>query len=119
MPPKASAPRPGVGRRQEAEQVKIVVKLDGEAFVLRPAEVTAMQSGMLRRQAGMTLGGLMDAANEDPDLDVVAMLIWLARLQRGDDVSYAEVAEAITFENEFEMGDDDDAPVEDPHSPER
>lgn len=118
MPPKANAPRPGVGRRAEAAEVKIVVKLDGEVHVLRPAEVNAKQSGMLRRQAGMTLGGLMDAANENPDLDVVAMLVWLARLQAGDDVTFDEVAEAITFESDFAMGDDDDAPEEDPTSPE-
>jgi hypothetical protein len=112
----ATAPRPGVGRRKDAEQVKMVVNLDDETYVLHPAEVNAKQSGMLRRQAGMTLGGLMDAANEDPDLDVVAMLVWLARLQRGDEVTYDEVAEAITFESDIALGDD--APAEDPHSPE-
>jgi hypothetical protein len=97
----ATAPRPGVGRRKEEDQVKIGVRVDGQEFVVRPSEITAKQAGALRRETGFSFQGLMRAANTDPDLDVIAAIVWLARLQRGEVSSYESVASALDYESEI------------------
>lgn len=108
----ATAPRPG----GNAEQLTITVKVDGEPFTVRPNEVSAKMVGQLRRVTGFSLQTLMAAAGEEPDLDVIAALVWLARRQTGENVNYDKVAEALTYESDIEPGDEP-AP-EDPNSPE-
>lgn len=98
----ANAPRPGVGRRADADTLTVGVRVDGTDHVLRPNEVTARQAGMLRRETGFSFRRLMVEAENDPDLDVIAAFVWLARLQAGEDVSYATVADALGYESEIE-----------------
>lgn len=110
----ATAPRPGVSRRQEAEKAHITVLVDGETYTLHPGELSALDSAALRRETGMSVRLLLEAAGKDPDLDVVAAIVWLARRQRGDSVSFDEVAAAIGYDTKVEALDE---PVEDPDSP--
>lgn len=112
----ATAPRPAAGRRAEAEDTTITIKIDGESYTVRPSEVTAKMAGQLRKQSGMSVRSVMVAAGDDPDLDVVAALVWLARRQRGEKVTWDEVAEAITYDSDLQT--DAEPEVEDESSPE-
>ncbi len=111
----ATAPRPGVGNRKEAEQTTLTIKLDGATHVCRPSEITAKMAGQLRRESGLSVVGVMEAAGSDPDLDVIASIVWLARHQAGETVSWDEVASAITYDSDIDSSDE--AP-EDDQSPE-
>lgn len=109
----ATAPRPGGSKTDE---LTITVKVDGDPFTVRPNEVSAKMVGQLRRVTGFSLQSLMAAAGEEPDLDVIAALVWLARRQQGENVSYDKIADSLTYESDIEPGDEP-AP-EDPDSPE-
>lgn len=112
----AQAPRPGAGRRAEAEATTITIKVDDETYTVRPSELNAKLAGQLRKESSMSVRSVMVAAGEDPDLDVIAALVWLARRQRGEDVSWDEVAEAISYDSDF--GATDEPEPEDADSPE-
>jgi hypothetical protein len=112
----ANAPRPGASRRAEAEAMTITIKVDGAVYTVRPGEVTANLVGQLRRVTGFSLQGLMAAAGEDPDLDVIAALVWMARRQAGENVNYEKVADSISYESDIESQDEPEP--EDPASPE-
>lgn len=112
----ATAPRPGAGRRADAEDFTMTVKVDGIPYTFRPNEASAVMAGALRREVGMSMNGLLQAAHSDPDIDVLAAIVWLARLQAGDKVGYVEVAEAITYDTDIEPVEE--PAQEDPHSPE-
>lgn len=108
----ATAPRPGGTRkdaeRQQAEQIRIGVKLDGETYILRPNDVTAHQVGLLRQETGKNLAGLFAELRSGADLDIWAALIWLVRIQRGEDVTLRQVSDLITFDSKLEFPDDSD-----------
>lgn len=112
----ATAPRPGAGLRAEAENTAVTIKVDGEIYTFRPTEVTARQSGAVRSATGRSLRSVLETAEDDPDIDTIAVLVWLARLQAGErKLSYAEVAESITYGVQVESVDDE---PEDDDSPE-
>jgi hypothetical protein len=110
----AEAPIPGAGKRAELEQANVSIRMDGEEFTMRMSDLTARDSAALRQATGMSLRYLLTAVGKDPDLDAVAAVVWMARRQRGDDVTFDEVANEIGYETKFETVD---APTEDQDSP--
>lgn len=106
MPP----PRP---RSAQNTGVTVTIKLDGTSYVLRPNEISALDAAALRRECGMSVRGLLNAANDDPDLDVLAGLVWLARRQAGEEVTYTDVAQGITYDSDLDV---DEGPDTDPES---
>lgn len=115
MPPPTSKARQRAAGQSEPN-IKVVV--DGVTYTIRSDELTARDARDLRKQAGLSFQGVMAAAQEDPDIDVIAALVFLACRQDGDrKVTYDEIAEAITYGSEIDI--DDTAEVEeDPDSPE-
>lgn len=111
----AVAPIPGAGKRAELEEASVSIRMDGEDYTMRMSELTARDSAALRNATGMSLRFLFSNLGKDPDLDAVAAVVWMARRQRGDDVSFDDVAAAIKYDTKFETIA---ATVEDPDSPE-
>jgi hypothetical protein len=97
----ATAKKPGATRRaaqaQAAADMTMSFEYDGETFTIRPNDVSAKITGQLRRNTGFSMIGLMSAAQQDFDSDVVAALLYLARRQRGENCSYDQIAESITL----------------------
>ena len=110
----ATAPRPGAARRKEAENASITVKVDDAAYTMRMAEISARDTGDLRRATGMSVAEVMVCAQESPDLDVAAALIWLARRQNGEPkLPYDDVAGDLTYGSDFDLEEDSEADDED------
>lgn len=92
------------------------MKVNSKAYTMRLSELTAKDSAALRRQTGMSTRLLLSAASTDPDLDTVAALVWLARRQAGDEVTFDDVAEEIGYDADIESVEE--PAEEDPDSPE-
>ncbi len=100
----ATAPKPGARQQAEADKIAITVKLDGNAYTFRMSEVSALDTGTLRRATGMSLSKIMQCALEDPDIDVVSALVWLARRQNGEPkLTYGAVAGELGYDSEFDL----------------
>ena len=106
---------PGAGKRAELEAAVITITVDETSYTFRPSEVSAVDSAMVRREVGMSLQSIMGAALKDPDIDVIAAIVWLARRQAGEDVSFEDVASGLTYDSDYEQSDEP-AP-EDPDLP--
>ncbi len=92
--------------KKQAADAAIAVSIDGTTFVLRPSEVTASDVAALRRETGLSLRTVIDQAQNDPDLDVIAALVFMARRQAGDrSVTFDSVAAFINYESEIEAVD--------------
>lgn len=108
----AKAPDP---RRLRAEQAEKRAKAKAEAFnryevklhvghevyTFRAGDVNPLHTQMLKEATGTNLVDpvyylLVYTNDEQAPLDHVAQLVWLARLQAGEDVSYKTVATGIT-----------------------
>lgn len=78
-------------------------------------EVNALLASQLRRATGYSVEGLLQSARAGggADIDVVAALVWLARVQAGEDnLTFEQVAQKITYATKLDTPDDDE--VDDP-----
>lgn len=96
----AKAPRPGSTRTPKGG-LELAITMDGDRHVFRPDALTALQLGQLRKEVGRTLKVLYAEMAEDPDLDTLAVFVWLAKLQRGEKATFDAVAESIGYGTEF------------------
>lgn len=104
-------------RRQAIKSMAVSVVIDGETYSARFADVDPLTAAECRKVLGFSVRQLFQYCAEDPDLDVVAGLIWIARRQRGEKkVTYAECSEGLSWLSDFDVvpiSDED----EDPDSP--
>jgi hypothetical protein len=84
-------PKSEANRQAELDQgVRLTV--DGETYEVRIGDVTANIGRELRRQTGHGFTWLMDAITREPDVDLIADFVWLARRIRGEHVDIEDVA---------------------------
>ncbi|HEY9391367.1 MAG TPA: hypothetical protein VIR27_16580 [Mycobacteriales bacterium] len=88
-------------RRRSAIGAGVRVTLDGVAYTLHMGELSAMDASALRRETGMSVAGLLSAIQSDPDIDILAAVVWLARRQDGDRVTFDEVASGIGYDSDL------------------
>ena len=77
--------------RTAALDTGIVLKVDGQDFVVRVGDITPGMAREVRRVTGASVMQLIDTVSATPDLDVVSELIWVARRMRGETVTLEEV----------------------------
>lgn len=65
--------------------------------------LTISQSLRLRRELGWSQPQLIGEL-KSPDLDVMAVCVWLSRLQAGEDVSFDSVAAGISYDSKLTVG---------------
>ena len=80
----------------------------GEVYELRVGDVTSVLTRELRAHAGYSFNRLMEYVTSDPDTDVIAAFIWLARRVRGEQVAFDDVV--VTFREILDDGFDIEAP---------
>lgn len=85
-------------KRTDALDQGVSIELDGEVYEVRAGDLTAVHSRMLRRECGVSFVQLMDELTTACDIDSIAVVIWLARRLRGEElVSYEDVANGIDY----------------------
>jgi hypothetical protein len=118
----ATAPRPGSFEEEEraaasieAENKVILLNLDGETHRLVLADLGPREAVMVRKlRVGRSLAGLLATMldEEQADLDVPCILVWLARVKAGENrLTFDQVAE--TFPTYADVGRRFDAEIED------
>lgn len=110
-----------VSRRTREEQDKALsaglrVALGDETYEVRFGDMTSTLTRELRAATGMSFQRLMWTLERDPDADVIASFVWLAKRVNGDavDLDDVEVTYADLLDG-FEVhvaGDDDEAETE-------
>lgn len=73
------------------------ISLDGQDYEVRAGDLSGLHAARLRREAGYSFNRLLELLAEDSDLDVIATLVWLSRIVRGEDVTLESVLESIGY----------------------
>lgn len=89
----------------------ITIVVDGEDYTVTAGDLSALDTMALRRETGFSFRSLAASLQTDPDVDLVAALVWLARRIDGEQMlSYAEVARDIGYDAEIDVKEDDTEP---------
>jgi len=84
-------------------------KVGDKIHTLDYALIGAKDERAIRRETGMSFDQVIDAFTEAPGLDLVAVMVWRARIQAGETgLTLEEVEEGITFSTEMDVIEDDD-----------
>lgn len=97
MPPEAP-------KSPTAGDIAMTLTVDGVAYHLNPRELDHTTERALFAESGLTLPQLMTAMSGGSGAPfMLAALVFLARRQRGDRVTYDEVASAIGYDTEVDV----------------
>lgn len=100
-----TTPKSEKNRKAEVEQ-GVRIKLNGKIYELRVGDLTALDAQAMRKQVGMSFFGVMNTIQEDPDLDLIAGIVWMSRRVNGErTLKYEEVASEISYLTEIEAVD--------------
>lgn len=97
-------------KRNEGLDQGLTITVDGTSYTLRQGDMSAMDTMALRRETGFSFRALMVAFEGDPDVDLVAAVVWLSRRTNGGEqmLSYAEVARDIGYDVEIDVAEPED-----------
>ncbi len=99
-------PPPRTRKQQPQTVLRMIV--DGVTYTLRVDEISALDAAALRRATGSSFAGVMRAAQEDADIDVVAALVWLARRQNGEEhLTFEAVAAELDYSTDLDFEEAD------------
>lgn len=101
MPPQARRKTAGKAKNADAPGLQIV--LDGRTHTVRESDLTPHDVRALRKEVGFSWAGLSRELQRDPDIDLIAALVWLARRIDGDEVPYDQVLDEIGYDSELDV----------------
>lgn len=67
------------------------IVIDGEEYVVRLGDVTSRVARELRAATGHGVHWLIGAVSVEPDVDLIAEFVWLARRIRGEEVAFDDI----------------------------
>jgi hypothetical protein len=79
------------------------IEFDGQTYVVRQSDMTGQDTRALRQEVGLSFAGLLKQMQTDPDIDLIAAFIWLARRIKGDTVTYDSILDSIGYESEIDV----------------
>lgn len=91
-------------KRQAELDLGLTVNVNGEDYTVRQGDLTSMDTMALRRETGFSFRGLIEAFQRDPDIDLIAALVWLARRIAGERLlSFEDVARDIDYDVDLDV----------------
>jgi hypothetical protein len=117
----ASTARTRAARRRQDSDHRLTLKIDGTPHTLYTADLGPLDTIAVRQATGMSLAKVLSLAEKDPDIDVMAVVYWLARRHAGEPgLSFEDVAEELSYDTSYEAvaDDEDDTDGDEVDSPE-
>lgn len=105
--------------RKDAMEEGVSINVDGVDYTVRTGDLSALDAQALRKELGLSFIGLMKALQDDPDIDLIAGIVWLSRRVSGEPMlTYSEVAKDIGYDLEVKVANAEAPTTEEMDSPE-
>jgi hypothetical protein len=110
----AQARRTAGAKTKNDKSPGMQIEFDGQTYIVRQSDMTGQDARALRQEVGMSFQGLLKEMQADPDIDLIAAFIWLARRINGDSVSYDSILDSIGYDSAIDVSlEGKAAPAED------
>lgn len=96
--------------RQEAVEEVHALRIDGEVYALRMADLTGLHELRLRRETGMSVEEVMSTLGSKPGLDVLGIFMWLCDLTAGGSSDLEQWLGSVSWASGIELVDSEEAP---------
>lgn len=74
------------------------------SYTVSAGDLSALDVRALRREHGLSFRGLMLALKSDPDIDLIAAIVWLSVRARGDQsLTFEDVAADLDYATDFDI----------------
>lgn len=104
-------------QRKDALNEGLSINVDGRVYTVRMGDLKSIDTMALRRATGYSFTGLMRAVQSDPDIDLIAAIVWLARRTEGEKLlDYEAVASEIGYDVDIDIVDDEPGEEADPEA---
>lgn len=98
----ATAPDPrkfaATERAENARNMRYIIAIDDDEYVFRFGDLSARDVRDLREQTGLFVRDVLDGLDGVAQLDRMAAMVWLARRQAGDMVSFEDVESKLRLD---------------------
>lgn len=94
-------------RTKNTDSPGIKLEVDGKTYVVREADISPKDVRVLRRETGFSWAGLAREMQSDPDIDLIAALVWFARHLDGDSATYDDVLGSLSYDSDLNIGVED------------
>jgi hypothetical protein len=103
MPPQARRR----SKQQNDDGLGMKIELDGRTYLVRENDLTPRDIRALRQETGFSWAGLGRELEKDPDIDLIAALVWMARRLDGEVISYDDVLGEMSYKSDLKISVDD------------
>lgn len=105
------APKSSTARKAKSDGFTIAFKIDGVNYIVERDQLTPRIELELFKQSGLTFAEAMGALERSgaPVPFAIACLIFLARRARGEQVTYSEILDGLSYEMDLEIIDETEA----------
>lgn len=93
--------RKSVSKKDDSPGIQL--DLDGRSYVVRESDISPHDIRALRKETGFSWAGLGRELAKDPDLDLIAALVWLARRIAGDEVTYDSILDDLSYDSDLNV----------------
>lgn len=101
-------------KKSAAADLSMTMIVDGVSYKFALTDISASMELELYQQAGLILTKVVQEVAESPAGFHIAALVFLSRRSRGEQITFAEVADAMGLASEIELViDSDDEPAVD------
>lgn len=91
-------------KRDSEMDVGVTIIVDGVDYTVRQGDLTSLDTMALRRETGFSFRSLLASLQQDPDVDLIAALMWLSRRTDGEQLlSYADVARDVGYDIDVDV----------------
>lgn len=93
--------------REDALNQGISIVVDGTTYTVRSGDLSSLDTLALRRTVGLSFAGVIRAMQSDPDIDLIAAIVWLARRVDGErGLEFEDVASEIGYDVDLDVLED-------------
>jgi hypothetical protein len=90
-------------KQKSANDFTMTLMVDGNRYPFSMSDISARMELELYRQSGLVLTKVIQEVSESPAGFHIAALVFLARISRGDEITFDEVADSMGLASEIEV----------------
>lgn len=93
-------------KRKAEQDESFGLRIDGEDYILTPADLNGLQEMRIRKETGYSVGTLLSEIQTAPGVDLLGIFMWVCNMSQGKADDLNAILEGISHASDVEVLDD-------------